>query len=56
MPKVYLNLKKIARIDFLNELYYYQANKSFFKTFRGNNYIYYLKNWVEFKNFSKLLI
>jgi hypothetical protein len=40
MPKGYLNLKKIARIDFLYELYYYQANKSLFKTFRGNNHIF----------------
>jgi hypothetical protein len=41
MAKGYLNLEQIATIDFLNELYYYQANKSLFKTLRGNNYIYY---------------
>ena len=44
MPKGYLNLEQIARIDFLNELCYYQANKSLFKTLFRNNYISYLEN------------
>jgi hypothetical protein len=39
--KLYFNLEQIARIDFFNELYYYQDNKYFFKTPRRNNYIYY---------------
>jgi hypothetical protein len=41
MPKGYVNLEQIARIDFFNELYYYQGNKELFKTPRRNNYIYY---------------
>ena len=41
MAKGYLNLEQIATIDFLNELCYYQVNKSLFKTFRGNNNILY---------------
>jgi hypothetical protein len=41
MPKGYVNLEQIARIDFFNELYYYQGNKELLKTPRRNNYIYY---------------
>ena len=47
MPKGYVNLEQIARIDFFNELYYYQGNKELFKTPRRNNYIYYLKCRIE---------
>ncbi len=39
--KLDFNLEQIARIDFFNELYYYQDNKELFKTFRRNNHIYY---------------
>jgi hypothetical protein len=39
--KLDFNLEQIARIDFFNELYYYQGNKELFKTLRRNNYIYY---------------
>jgi hypothetical protein len=42
MPKSYVNLKQIARFDFLNELYYYEANKFVFQTYHGNNCIYHL--------------
>ena len=41
MPKSYVNLKQIARFDILNELYYYEANKSLFQTYHGNNCIYH---------------
>jgi hypothetical protein len=39
--KLYFNLGQIARMDFFNELYFYQANKYFFQTFHRNNCIYY---------------
>ena len=47
MPKGYLNLEQIATIDFLNELCYYQVNKSLFKPFE-EIIIFYIKN-IEFK-------
>ena len=41
MPKGYLNLEQIARIEFYNEMYYYQDNKSLFKTLWRIIYINY---------------